>query len=212
MRWSRKNWLSAGAVVAVVIAAVGYWAVNYATRPRLSFYGVVVDEEGAGVGGAQVTLHTAQAAKDALGYKIAKGSEVYRKLVTDASGRFELEGTDGNCLSVLEIKRPGYAWVHEVFRDPLKRVPSDNRSYLYDSQGECYLPDQSRPAIFPLFRLGSQVIGKPSRGGADRYPDGHVQVNEPTEALVPSAGGNAPRDNEECEARLLELLTKRGYK
>jgi hypothetical protein len=114
-------------------------------------------------------------------------------------------------LQVTHIAKPGYEWVHETYRSP-ELTPTeliDNRFYSYGMDSYTYLPDESRPAIFPLFRKGSPMIGKPSRGGSDRYPDGSVVLNEPRTPRVPSAGGGVPATREEREDRLRSLTTQR---
>ena len=191
-----------------LIAIVGGWLVVRAeTQPKVTFYGLVIDERGQPLADATVRLAVMENQLGPDGFRHpVPGTAHHQTLRSDSSGRFEVRAVPGNNLTILEVSRPGFEWVFEwAYGYGLPGALSSNQFYCYDPGDRMYVPDESRPAVFPLQRVGSPVAGRPSRGGTDRYPDGHIVRNEPVAPVLPSAGLGAPANSAERDEMLLKL-------
>jgi hypothetical protein len=197
-----------GLLILLTLAALstGAWfIIRAANQPRITFYGMVIDERGQPVTDATVHLIADEFhfGKGRFG-QLVPGSANDCWLRTDAAGRFHVHDMPGNHLTIMDVSKPGYDWIFD-WAYAATELPDGNRFYLFEPNVRTYLPDQSRPAIFPLVRAGSQVLGQPSRGGSDRYSDGRVVQNGPVVPLIPSAGLSAPSTPLERDERLLKL-------
>jgi hypothetical protein len=184
--------------------------------PKIQFYGIVVDEAGAPVADARVSILIMRAPPgtpaptwDGKGPPPPRLGE-HITLHTDSDGKFSLED-EGYTLQVIGgiRKTPEFVDVFDSSWDwpaPFTSRPRfTNRYFIYGGGFPVYVPDKDRPAIFPLHRTGSAVVGMPSRGGADRLADGRIIRNEPTKPLIPSTGPGAPNTDAERQERLRQL-------
>lgn len=216
-------------LVAILIAgsAAGYYllhrqsAVPSASRsttegadmPDIRFYGLVIDEAGSPVGDARV---------DVLISRVPPGSpppdwssarkvapEDFRRFInvhTDKDGKFAVDDK-GYTLKIGGIGKRGFDlvfdWSWGLPNTTTDR--GDNRTFIYGGGFPLYLPDKDRPAIFPLHRKGSQVVGMPSRGGSDQLAEGRIVRNDPMKPLIPSTGPGAPANDIERAERLRQI-------
>ena len=110
-------------------------------RAPIDFFGKVVDEHGAPVGGAKV----------ALGLNNLDGHTLI-ETTTDDAGLFELRGKQGKHLSV-RVSREGY---YSSNQDPT--------GFFYAGQNENFVSDQANPVIFHLRKKGKSEMLVTSTG------------------------------------------------
>lgn len=208
------NWKRVAMVSSVCIMGLATFCVvrlvHYYSKPSVDFYGQVVDDSGRPVQGAEVIVSVWW----------EKGSHASDEsgnltLLTDSSGRFAIRNARGVGLAISNIRKPGYEWVVDWAWGPAADdwLTKDNRYYFYDRKSfpsnPIYRPDESHPAVFPLFAEGSQQLAMPSRGGSDEYSDGRVVQGMPIVPVIPSLGRGSPkRGTNEKEDRLREFALK----
>jgi hypothetical protein len=202
-------WVAALMAVAVV-AHLAFFARD--AEPTIRFYGLVVDEQGRPVAGARVVA-AAYNVKPALvtqELQRVMETEATQTVDTDEHGRFALAFNDRYDLYIQSIKKPGYDWMFDwawnLRRPGFER--KENRFYRYANPYQTtgvYVSDADRPAVFPMYRKGSNMpTTRPSRGGWEALPEGRSVANEPTRMSVPSAGPGAAAPDE-VERRLQDL-------
>lgn len=112
------------------------------------FYGMVVDEAGAGVSGAEITMNVLATKRLALPVPFADNQTGWMvKTTTDASGRFKVYGGRGTSIEMTDIKKAGYG---------MPTLTKSGGNFVYTSQfaGVApYRPDPQHPAIFRLPHL-----------------------------------------------------------
>jgi hypothetical protein len=205
-------------LVAAVVVAWGISTGRFRTgrAPEIDFYGLVVDEAGVPVDGAEVRIHVTVKDPTAEG-RTGPGESKEVVLHSDANGRFALNGERGLHIAVGRVGYGDLALLvdlaeHSIYQ--AKRELVGNQFFNYTPLlGPVYLPDPNRPAVFSLYRKDSKATGKIARGGSDRYPDGRVVRNEPRTPLLPSAGGDVPLTIPERDRRaraIWESLTGKG--
>lgn len=182
--------------------------------PKIHFYGVVIDEAGVPVADARVSILIMRAPPGTPAPTSDKGPPPrlgeHITIRTESEGKFSLED-EGYTLQVIGgIRRaPEFVDVFDSSWDwpaPFTSRPRfTNRYFIYGGGFPIYVPDKDRPAIFPLHRKGSTVVGMPSRGGSDQLTDGRIIRNEPTKPLIPSTGPGAPNTDAERQERLRQL-------
>ena len=188
------------------IAHPGSVSTTAQSMPRIAFFGSVTDEDGAPVEGARVQV---------LVWKVPLGTPPpdtkpgapqpprlgeYLDTKTGVTGKFVLTDLDGFVLQVVDVRKQGYDLVFDWGWTLDKN--HENRMFVYGGGFPHYIPDEQRPAIFPLHREGSNSIGMPSRGGSDELPDGSIRRNEARRPIIPSTGPGAPSSDEERYERL----------
>src|SRR4051812_32762041 len=150
----------------VALVGCAYWLLVRG-QPRVTFFGLVVDERGEPVSDAEVRVYVAESRIDEHGAgRLVPETAKDHWLRTDAGGRFALQGIPGNYLAVA-VSKLDHEWVYDL-AVAAKTVPElldANLTFSFDPKGRMYIPDASRPAVFPLFRTGSLVLGRTSRGG-----------------------------------------------
>lgn len=131
-----------------------------AQRP-IDFFGKVIDQHGAPVGGAAVKVTWFVFSPEAR-----PSREIHETAfpVTDAQGRFELHVPAGNRLRVGEIAREGFAY---------ERKENTRDSFFRDSTSNDDVPDREHPAVFrlrrqvdPVFLLQKQYLSLRGDAGA----------------------------------------------
>jgi hypothetical protein len=173
--------------------------------PDVKFYGLVIDDENAPVVGARVSAILWTVPPGTPAPKWPSGNDPppphaqhISTLETDAQGRFSLEGK-GYVVQIISVRKgTKYRWVTDFdwdwVRPPTVKRPPNNRRFVYGGDFPIYLPDKSRPAIFPLhLRTSGHPVRLLSRGGSDQLAEGTIIRNEPMKLLVPSTGPGAPK-------------------
>ncbi len=161
-------------VIAIVIISrnPGHWMVmsRFAGSGNpISFFGKVVDQDGLPISGAAVSISIENFdPKSALA---TSGNHFEKRLIskiTDSGGGFVIQGEFGSSLSIEKISQPGYVampeddWTYEPY---WKNLSFD----YWHAQGHyLYVPDQQKPAIFPLRKIDEARRIGPSKGGTER--------------------------------------------
>src|SRR5947207_626624 len=126
--------------------------------PTIRFYGRVIDEAGLPVAGADIFVAIW---KVPLPWSSSKGPPLAEatselRITSDDNGNFSVIGQRGYMLQILDARKPAYVWVVDLSwtlpADPTRLV--DNRFFLYAGSSSIYVPDEARPAIFPLHHTG----------------------------------------------------------
>jgi len=179
----------------------------------IRFYGSVIDDAGSPVPDARVDILISRVPPgspppDPSSARNVSPEDVRRflNLRTDREGRFAVDDK-GYTLTVGAIGKPGYDLVFD-WSWGLPSTMTDrcqNRTFVYGGSFPVYIPDEQRPAIFPLHREGSSVVGMPSRGGSDQFADGRGVRNEPAAPRIPSTGPGAPKNDLERAERLRQM-------
>jgi hypothetical protein len=113
----------------------------------INFYGKVVDQKAIPVAGASIRLKYREYLQVAPNVPAENNPTV--ELATDANGRFELTGVQGDAVSIEDISKSGYQL-------------SGKTSLSYAYAEETLSPDPSSPVIFKLWK----------KQGADRLVTG----------------------------------------
>jgi hypothetical protein len=159
-------------VAAVVMQDRAHWYVMakyWSGDTRIVFYGRVVDQAGAPIPGATVSISvnsfdpTSVTRKDGNHFK-----KHHLQRITDPAGAFSVEDERGHDLFIEKISCAGYVTIPE--RDWTYERYWRNLSFRYcPTQGNyLYIPDAQKPAIFPLRTEGEPRSVGPSKGGAER--------------------------------------------
>ena len=115
---------------------------------RIIFYGRVVDENGNGVEGAEVTMNVAAIKRLSIPVPFAVNQTGWIvKAVTAQGGNFTVRGGNGISIQLVDIKKSGYG---------LFILTQSGSNFVYTSQfaGVApYRPDPRHPAIFRLPHL-----------------------------------------------------------
>jgi hypothetical protein len=160
--------------VLLVLAGRGpvYWytMAEFATSGRsIEFYGRVIDQTGAPIQGAAVTItiesfdfSTVFSKED----QHTKARSINR--TTRSDGTFEVVGENGTRLNITNVSKEGYVPIPE--RDWTYKLYYKDISFDYSpTQGNfLYVPDAKRPAILPLRKVGEPRRLAPSKGGTER--------------------------------------------
>ena len=184
--------------------------------PGVTFYGQVLDQDGAPVANAKVAVRTSELVSNDWtpgGVMSDRANAKAQSVQTGAQGEFAVTlPHNHNILEVEEVTKQGYQWV----KDWAWQLPSDARNnnayYLFPGRySQCpeYRPDHNRPAVFPLHLNGStKPVGSPSRGGSDLVKDGAVIVNQPVAPKIPTTGPGAPQTPRQIEDAIGAYLEK----
>ena len=190
--------------------ALWWFGVGRTSRlPPIDFYGLVVDETGAPVDGAEIQVRVVVADPTVQGgLGRAKSKVITRR--SGADGRFSILDERGLHMWIADVRKGDLQWLvdrADIYIFQATKPIVGNQFFLYhESVGPVYVPDPERPAVFSLFPKGTTVAGRIIRGGADRYPDGRLVQNEPRVPILPSVGPDAPKTGPEEEARLTALV------
>lgn len=205
------------AVLIGIAALVVVWGImfyGYYSLPTVDFYGQVLNDSGKPVEGVEVLLRVWHKKDVPANETLINAATKLLRLHTDAAGKFAVKGEKGLSLSILQMQKPGYEPVIDLSWGPAAPdwLSNDNRYYFYDRNAfpgyPVYHPDESLPAIFPMFPPNSRATGMPSRGGMDYYPDGKIVQNKPVQLVIPSTGLGAPKDSLEQTDRLKAFVAK----
>src|SRR5690242_11282018 len=150
-RWTRRIFRSdlvpvaavVSVIVALTIAAPFILDAVWGNVPMV-FYGRVVDENGRGVGGAQVSMQVVAERRLQIPAMFSSSHTGWAtNAVTDESGNFVVRGVRGIYLKLNDVSKPGYGQV---------TVEGTGSEFYYSSSTgtAIYHPDPARPAIFHL--------------------------------------------------------------
>src|SRR5439155_16481683 len=130
-------------------------SVYWGNSKTVQFYGQVVDQNRKPIAGAQVSLAVSGFNPAAL-----TGGEEYLKeqsitCTTDAAGKFVVQGISGIALNIKRISQPNYLAIPEPRWDTPKYEALSYR-YARDRGVPYYIPESTKPAIFPLRKEGEK--------------------------------------------------------
>ena len=151
-------------------------AMNDANQP-ISFYGTVIDQDGAPLPGVKVTLGVRRTSELLPG--ITTDNSDRFTLTTDQAGRFQLTNKKGALLGVKALEKAGY-----------ETSPQSMRYYwYYENEDKKFRPNADSPETFRMWKLaGAEPLLRKGIGTGIPYDGTSVIFNLQTERKVTSGG------------------------
>lgn len=205
--------LAGAAIAGVLIYRVPQDAATSPRPPDVRwFYGQVVDQDGKPIQQAEIKVVVSELGENTI--MVGSNAPIIAtqrtfSVWTNQWGTFAVQVPSSyQQLTIEDVVKPGYEWVFDwawgslPYDEPEWR--RTNRIFHFAGNrnvGTPYNPDLQRPAVFPMHEVGSNAPAtRPSRGGSD----GRFN-HEPVEPIIPSAGPDAPKSDEEVNERIREL-------
>lgn len=178
----------------------------------------MIDQDGQGVAKAEIVVRLTGFAPNPImnGLVEDAANQARFSVFSNAVGDFLIQVPQRfEQLTVEAINVPDHEWAIDwawTLGPPHNR--NDNRVFKFAGKHfrcDVYLPQQDRPALFPVQRKGSTApTTRPSRGGVDLRCDGSTVRNEPHALNVPSTGPSAPNGNDAVDAAIHDYLEQRN--
>lgn len=151
-------------------------AMNDANQP-ISFYGTVIDQDGAPLPGVKVTLGVRRTSELLPG--ITTDNSDRFTLTTDQAGRFQLTNEKGALLGVKALEKAGY-----------EASPQSMRYYwYYENEDKKFRPDANSPETFRMWKLaGAEPLLRKGIGTGIPYDGKTIIFDLKTEREVKSGG------------------------
>jgi hypothetical protein len=152
-------------------------AMNDANQP-ISFYGTVIDQDGAPLPGVKVTLGVRRTSELLPG--ITTDNSDRFALTTDQAGRFQLINEKGALLSVKSLEKAGY----EASRQSMRYY------WYYENEDKKFRPDANSPETFLMWKLaGAETLLRKSIGVGIPY-DGSTVIFDIQSGREVKSGGD----------------------
>jgi hypothetical protein len=145
------------------------WFLYFSERGRVvpfSFYGVVTDQQGTPIDGAEVRIRVSTINNGYLLGGESTSRDYELTLSTGPKGAFAIDGVQGSSIAIIAIDKPGYAHAPDQTWFDCERCRDCLGFYFSSTEGRGqYFPDRNNPAVYPLLRPKEPWTLRPSRGG-----------------------------------------------